>query len=152
MTTVTVLVSKDDLTDMFGDFWTYSNLNDYVAYKVKPYLNLHVFSYYEFEGLPLPIDGKAAPTCLQRELNRLYQKQLSQIKLQKTDLLDIRTLGELCENSEGIKLLKMLAGNLTEKSIFYNAITQSAYIDSATIELINISPDKYVLTQINLHK
>lgn len=152
MTTVAILVSKDDLTCAFGDSWTNSDLNDYVVHKVKPYLNLHVFSYYEFEGLPLPIDGRVTPICLQYKINGLAQKQSSLIKLQKAEFLDFNTLEELCESKEGIELLGMLAGNLTEKSIFYNTITRSSYIDSTTIELINISPEKYVLTQINLHK
>lgn len=152
MTKVTILVSKDDLVRAFGDFWTHSNLNDYVAYKVKPYLALHVFSYYEFEKTLSPIDGGSAPICLQQKINKLAEKQLSQIKLYETELGSLSTLGELCESKKGIELLGILAGKLTEKSIFYNAITGSSYIDSTIMGLIHTSPEKYVLTQIHLHK
>ena len=51
MTTVAVLVSIDNLTYMFGDHWTHLNLNEYVVYKIKPFLNLHIFSYYDFEKI-----------------------------------------------------------------------------------------------------
>lgn len=152
MTTVAILISTDDLACVFGDSWTYSDLNDYVAYKVKPYLNLHVFSYYEFEKLSLPIDGRTDPTNLRREIDDLEQQQLFQIESQKAKLLGISSLEELCECSIGMELLETLAGKLTEKSIFYNTVTGKSYIDSTTIELINISPEKYVLTKINLHK
>lgn len=152
MTTVAILVSINDLTCAFGDSWTNSNLNDYVAYKVKPYLNLHVFSYYDFEKLSLPIDGRNAPIWLQQKINYLAQEQLSQIKLHEAELLAVSTLEELCESREGVELLEILAGKFTENSIFYNTVTQSSYIDSTTIGLINTSPEKYILSQINLHK
>lgn len=152
MTTVAVLVSVDDLTCAFGDFWTRSNLNEYIAFKMKPYLNLHVFSYYDFEKLLLPIDGRNDPVCLWRKINTLTEQQLSQIKLQKAELSDFSSLEELCECRAGMDLLELLAGKFNEKSIFYNTVTGSSYIDSTTIELIKISPEKYVLTEINLHK
>lgn len=152
MTTVAILVSIDELTCIFGSSWTQKNLNDYVAYKIKPYMNLHLFSYYEFEQGYSPLDGRFSPSCLQQEVQALLQQQTSQIKMQKASLSGIRTLEELSECRPGMELLEMLAGKLTEKSIFYNTVTGSSYIDKSTIYLINISPEKFILTRINLHK
>lgn len=89
---------------------------------------------------------------LKVKINSLTQQQISQIKLQKAELSDLCSLEELCECRAGVDLLELLAGKFNKKSIFYNTVTGSSYIDSATIELIKTSPEKYVLTEINLHK
>ena len=152
MTTVAVLASIDNLTYMFGDHWTHLNLNEYVVYKIKPFLNLHIFSYYDFEKIFLAIDGRTTPKHLQVKINTLRQEQLLQIILKKANLPKFHSLEELCENKNGTDLLGLLAGKFNEMSIFYNTITGSSYIDLNTIKLIKDSPQKYILTGINLHK
>lgn len=152
MTTVAVLVSIDNLTYMFGDHWTHLNLNEYVVYKIKPFLNLHIFSYYDFEKIFLAIDGRTTPKHLQEKITTLRKEQLLQIKLKKANLPKFHSLEELCENKNGTDLLGLLAGKFNEMSIFYNTITGSSYIDLNTIKLIKDSPQKYILTGINLHK
>lgn len=152
MTTVAVLVLINDLTCAFGDFWTRSNLNEYIAHNMEPYLNIHLFSYYDFEKHLLLIDGRNNSIYLRQKINSLTQHQLLQIKRLKTKLPDYCSLEELCGCKAGVELLELLAGKFNEKSFFYNTVTRSSYIDSTTIELITISPEKYVLAEINLHR
>lgn len=152
MITVAVLVSIDNLTYMFGDHWTHLNLNEYVAYKIKPFLNLHIFSYYDFENIFSAIDGRIAPKHLQKKITKLRQEQLLQIKIKKANLPKFYSLEELCENKIGVDFLGLLAGKFNEMSIFFNTITGSSYIDLNTIKLIKDLPQKYILTGINLHK
>lgn len=152
MTTVAILVWRDDLVETFGDSWTQENANTFVAYKLKPYMNLHLFSYHDFDMHLSPIDGKTTPVYLQKEFDNLCKKQFSKINGVKAKLQGINSLEELCECEAGVELLEMLAGKLTEKSVFYNTLTRSSYIDSATINLIHQTPAKYILIKINLHR
>ena len=152
MTTVAVLVSIDDLAYTFGKYWTRVSLNEYVIYKVKPYLNLHIFSYYDFENILSVIDGRTSPEHLRQKIHCLRRRQLSQIEMKKADLPKFDSLEELCECKVGMDFLELLAGKFNEISIFYNTITRSSYLDLNTMGSISISPQKYILTEINLHK
>lgn len=152
MTTVAVLVLRNDLIEAFGDSWTQENAKDFAAYKIKPYLNLHAFSFYDFDAYYSPVDGRTTPEHLLKEVDDLVNSQISKINRIKSKLPDINSIEALCECKAGIKLLEILAGKLTDESVFYNTATMSSYLDSTTVNLIHQTPDKFVLIKINLHK
>lgn len=58
---VSILVSANDLTIALGKSWTTIDLNDYIAYKLKPYLNLRIFSYYDFNVFFHRLTGGLCP-------------------------------------------------------------------------------------------
>lgn len=151
MMIVSILISTNDLTIALGDFWTSIDLNDYIVYKLKPYLNLRVFNYYNFDNFLLPIDGRFMPAYLRQEIDSLFKQQMSTIKIMKTELMSINSLEELRKCKSGIELLELLAGKFTKKSIFYNLADGSSYIDSSTVKSIHNTPEKYILTKINLY-
>ena len=152
MTTVAVLVLRNDLIETFGNLWTQENAKDFVAYKIKPYLNLSAFSFYDFDTYFSSIDGRKTPALIQKEVDELVAIQISKINRIKSKLSDINSIEALCECETGIKLLGILAGKLTEESVFYNTTTMSSYLDSTTINLIQQTPAKFVLIKVNLHK
>ena len=92
--TVSVLASINDLTITLGNFWSPLNLYDYIAYKLKPYLNLRVFNYYDFDKFLLPIDGRSMPACLKQEIYNLFKQQMSTIEIMKAELKFINSLEE----------------------------------------------------------
>lgn len=152
MVTVSVLASINDLTITLGNFWSPLNLYDYIAYKLKPYLNLRVFNYYDFDKFLLPIDGRSMPAYLKQEIYNLFKQQMSTIEIMKAELKFINSLEELRKSKTGVELLELFAGKFTKKSSFYNLANGSAYIDLSTIKSIHTAPEKYILTKINLYQ
>lgn len=113
---VSTLVSANDLTIALGKSWTTIDLNDYIAYKLKPYLNLRIFSYYDFNVFLSPIDGRFMPTYLRQEIDSLFKQQTSTINIMKAELMGINSLEELRKCTPGIELLELFAGKFTRKS------------------------------------
>lgn len=149
---VSILVSANDLTIALGKSWTTIDLNDYIAYKLKPYLNLRFFSYYDFNVFLSPIDGRFMPTYLRQEIDSLFKQQTSTINIMKAELMGINSLEELRKCTPGIELLELFAGKFTRKSIFYNLVNGSSYIDLSIVKSIHNTPEKYILTKINLYQ
>lgn len=151
MTTISILVPAENIIRTFGHSWTSTQLNEYIAYQLKPYLHLHIFTYFDFEHINSLIDGRAEAKILQDKINILSEKQTKRIKLLQGALPSSYTWETLGEDCAGKELLELLAGNLTIKSQFYDIITRSSYISKKIIDNINCMPQKYILTEINLH-
>lgn len=149
---VSILVSTNELTTALGNFWKPIDLNDYIVYKLKPYLNLRVFNYYDFDEFLLPIDGRSMPVYLGQEIDSLFKQQMSKIEVMKAELAGINSLEELRKSNTGIELLELFAGKFTKKSIYYSFVDETSYIDLHTVKSIHNAPEKYILAKIDLYK
>lgn len=151
MTSVSTLVSVNDIICTFGHSWNLAQLNEYIVYQLKPYLGLHIFTYFDFKNTNPPVDGRIEPISLLNKINSLKQQQTSRIMQLQSALPNNYTWEILRKIPAGKELLELLAGVLTIKSKFYDITTKSSYIGAKIISSVNQMPQKYILTEINLH-
>lgn len=151
MTTVNVLLSISELTDLFGINFNSVEVQRYTAHKLNPYFHLHRFSYYDFIGTASPIDGRTNKQLIKEKIKCLkHRKRIEIIKLIKHFLCCCLS----CSKDEDYSLhliFDLLSGKLTDKSYFYNVSSDSSYIDRKTAKQVYLYPEQFLLLEINLH-
>lgn len=151
MITVTTLLSAPDLEANIPKTISEENIQDYLAFIYRPYMQLGVFSFCEFRGTKSPIIGKTSCKELTEGFQTLYNQQTTRIHKLEQDCLPISSVFDLCRTQTGRELLDILAGRLNTNSIFYNTISHTTFIDEKILNQVAEKPQKYILAEINLH-
>lgn len=152
MITVATLLSAPDLEANFSKTFSAKNIQDYLTFMYRPYMQLGVFSFCEFHGTKSPIIGKTSCKELMEGFQTLYNQQVNRIYKLEQACLPISSVFDLCNTQTGKELLDILAGRLNTNSIYYNAISNTTLIDEKTLNQVTEKPQKYILAEINLHR
>lgn len=149
--TVSVIITIKELQHTFGKTWSYTDVNEYISYKMNPYHQLRIFSFMDFKNLRPPVDGRYNPKELQRQINDLAANQTGKINTLKSTLSTFHSLDKLCNDESGNELFELLSGKFTKTSTLYFTNLHTSFLNTSTTRHIYEFPEEYVIAKMNLY-